>query len=171
MDFEFDSMGDYLKAERLLGRKCDDGDRFRTLVRLYDQMDTAHRARFNRYKKYNFIKAFLSMWNPSAVYWEKQEFMKGKLTSLLLSTMSMRNLRDDRNTLTLGIIGDILRQNPDYIDTELILNNMKLYGQGLMDGVHNQLTAMKMIERDLKWTTKVNGLFDGGCVQGFDRRS
>ena len=87
VDFEFDSMGDYLKAERLLGRKCDDGDRFRTLVRLYDQMDTAHRARFNRYKKYNFIKAVLSMWNPSAVYWEKQEFMKGKLTSLLLSTM------------------------------------------------------------------------------------
>lgn len=162
VDFEFDSMGDYLKAERLLSRKCDDGDRFRTLVRLYDQMDTAYHDGFNWQKKYNFIKAFLSVWNPSAAYWEKQEFMKGKLTSLLLSSMPMRNLRYDRNTLTSNIIGDILRQNPDYIDPELILNNMDLYGQGLMDEVHEQLMVMNMAERDLKWTTKVNGLFTGG---------
>ena len=162
VDFEFDSMGDYLKAERLLSCKCDDSDRFRTLVRLYDQMDTAYHSRRNWQKKYNFIKAFLSVWNPSATYWKKREFMKGKLTSLLLSSMSMRNIRDDRNTLTADIIGDILRQNPDYLDPELILHNMELYGQGLMDGVHEQLMAMKMTERDLKWTTKVNGLFDGG---------
>lgn len=162
VDFEFDSMGDYLKAEQLLSHKCDDGDRFRTLVRLYDQMDKARRARFNWQKKYNFIMAFLSVWNPSAGYWEKQEFMKGKLTSLLLSSMSMRNLRDERNTLTANIIGKILQQNADYIDPELILNNMELYGQGLMDEVHKLLMAMKMAERDLKWTTKVNGLFNGG---------
>lgn len=162
VDFEFDSMGDYLKAEQLLSHKCDDGDRFRTLVRLYDQMDKARRARFNWQKKYNFIMAFLSVWNPSAGYWEKQEFMKGKLTSLLLSSMSMRNLRDERNTLTANIIGKILQQNADYIDPELILNNMELYGQGLMDEVHKLLMAMKMAERDLKWTTKVNGLFNEG---------
>lgn len=162
VDFEFDSMGDYLKAGRLLNRNCNDDDRFRTLVRLYDQMNTAYHARLNWQKKYNFIKAFLSVWNPSVSYWKKQEFMKGKLTSLLLSSMSMRNLRDNRNTLTADIIGDILRQNPNYIDPGLILNNMELYGQGLMDEVHKQLMAMKMAERDLKWTTKVNGLFDGG---------
>lgn len=162
VDFEFDSMGDYLKAERLLSRKCDDGDRFRTLVRLYDQMDKARRDGLSWQKKYNFIIAFLSVWNPSADYWEKQELTKGKLTSLLLSSMSMRNLRDDRNTLTANIIGKILQQNPDYIDPELILNNMELYGHGLMDEVHKLLMAMKMAERDLKWTTKVNGLFNGG---------
>ena len=162
VDFEFDSMGDYLKAERLLNRKCDDGDRFRTLERLYDQMDAAYHVRLNWQKKYNFIRTFLSVWNPPAVFWEKREFMKGKLTSLLLSSMSMRNLRDDKNTLTSDIIADILRQNPDYIDPELILKNMELYSQGLMDEVHGQLMSMKMSERDLKWTTKVNGLFDGG---------
>ena len=39
---------------------------------------------------------------------------------------------------------------------------MELYSQGLMGEVHGQLMSMKMSERDLKWTTKVNGLFDGG---------
>ena len=170
VDFEFDSMGDYLKAERLLSRKGDDSDRFRTLIRLYDQMDTAYHDGFNWQKKYNFIKAFLSVWNPSAAYWEKQEFMKGKLTSLLLSSMSMRNLRDDRNTLTSNIIGDILRQNPDYIDPELILNNMELYGQGLMDEVHKQLIVMSMAERDQKWTTKVNELFTGAVYMDLIER-
>ena len=162
VDFEFDSMGDYLKAERLLNRNCDDGERFKTLVRIYDKMDTDYNSNQNWQKKLNFAKAFLSVWNPSAVFWRKREFMKGKLTSLLLSSMSMRNLRDDMNTLTADIIDDILQQNPDYIDPELILKNMELYSQGLMDKVHRQLMSMKMAERDLKWTTKVNGLFDGG---------
>lgn len=162
VDFEFDSMGDYLKAERLLNRNCDDGERFKTLVRIYDKMDTDYNSNQNWQKKLNFAKAFLSVWNPSAVFWRKREFMKGKLTSLLLSSMSMRNLRDDKNTLTADIIDDILQQNPDYIDPELILKNMELYSQGLMDKVHRQLMSMKMAERDLKWTTKVNGLFDGG---------
>ena len=162
VDFEFDSMGDYLKAERLLSCNCNDDYRFMTLVKLYDQMDTAYLAKLNWQKKYNFIKAFLSIWNPPAAYWEKDEFLKGKLTSLLLSSISMRNIRDNRNTLTTDIIDNILRQNPDYIDPGLILNNIELYSHGLMDEVHVQLMAMTMAERDLKWSTKVNGLFDGG---------
>ena len=47
VDFEFDSMGDYLKAERLLSRNCDDGDRFKTLVRIYDKMDADYSSNQN----------------------------------------------------------------------------------------------------------------------------
>jgi len=161
IDFEFDSMGDFLKAERLLSRKCDDGDRFKTLILLFNKFEADYKAGRNWQKTYNFIRAFLSLWNPPAEIWQKQEFIKGKLTSLLLSSTPKRNLRDDNNTLTPAIIGSIIKVNPDYIEPELILQNIDLYSQGLMDEVHTQLMGMTMAERDLKWTTKVNGLYDG----------
>ena len=165
VDFEFDSMGDYLKAERLLSRNCDDSDRFRTLVRIYDKMDVDYHSNQNWQKKLNFVKAFLSVWNPPTAIWQKPEFMKGKLTSLLLSSMPLRNQRDEDNTLTSDIIGNILQNNPNYIQPELILQNIELYSTGLMDKVHAKLMDMTMTERDLAWTTKVNGLFDGAYYQ------
>lgn len=158
-------MGDYLKAERLLSRNCDDGDRFKTLVRIYDKMDADYSSNQNWQKKLNFVKAFLSVWNPPAAIWQKPEFMKGKLTSLLLSSMPLRNQRDEENTLTSDIIGSILQNNPDYIQPELILQNIELYSTGLMDKVHAKLMDMTMSVRDLAWTTNVNGLFDGAYYQ------
>lgn len=165
VDFEFDSMGDYLKAERLLSRNCDDGDRFKTLVRIYDKMVADYHSNHNWQKKLNFVKAFLSEWNPSAAIWQKPEFMKGKLTSLLFSSMPLRNQRDEKNTLTSDIIGSILQNNPDYIQPKLILQNIELYSTELMDKVHAKLKNMTMSKRDLAWTTKVNGLFDGAYYQ------
>ena len=91
--------------------------------------------------------------------------MKGKLTSLLLSSMPLRNQRDEENTLTSDIIGSILQNNPDYIQPELILQNIELYSTGLMDKVHAKLMDMTMSVRDLAWTTNVNGLFDGAYYQ------
>jgi hypothetical protein len=125
----------------------------------------------NWQKTYNFIKAFLSLWNPPAVIWQKPEFIKGKLTSLLLSSMPKRNLQDEENTLTPDIIGNIIKQNPDYIEPDLILQNIELYGQGLMDEIHAQLMGMTMSERDLKWTTKVNGLYDGAYYSDLIERN
>ena len=161
IDFEFDSMGDFLKAERLLSRKCDDYDRFKTLVRLFNKFEADYNAELKWQKTYNFIRAFLSLWNPPADVWQKPEFIKGKLTGLLLSSMPKRNLRDEENTLTPDIIRNIIQQNPTYIEPDLILQNIELYGQGLIDEVHAQLMGMTMAERDLKWTTKVNGLYEG----------
>lgn len=165
VDFEFDSMGDYLKAERLLSRNCDDSDRFKTLMRIYDRMDADYRSNQNWQKKFNFLKAFLSIWNPPTAIWQQSEFIDGKLTSLLLSSMPLRNQRDERNTLTSDIIGKILQYNPDYIQPGLILQNISLYSTGLIDKIHSKLMNMTMSERDLAWTTKVNELFDGAYYQ------
>lgn len=163
VDFEFDSMGDYLKADRLLNRKCDESDRFHTLLRLFNVMDENYHGNRggNWQKQYNFIRAFLSVWNPPAMIWQKPAFINGQLTSTLLSCLPHRNVRNDENTLTPDIIETILQQNPDYIEPQLMLQNFTLYSQGLIDYVHKKLMSLSMAERDLFWTTKVNGLFDG----------
>lgn len=163
VDFEFDSMGDYLKADCLLHRKCDESDRFRTLLRLFEIMeDNYHGNRSGNWQKqYNFICTFLSVWNPPAQIWQMPAFIKGKLTSTLLNCLPYRNVLDDENTLTPNIIEIILKQNPDYIEPQLMLKNITLYSSELINYVHQKLLSLSMAERDLFWTTKVNGLFDG----------
>ncbi len=166
VDFEFDSMGDYLKADCLLNRKCEESDRFRILQRLFDIMVDNNKHRKGIWQKqFNFIRAFLSIWNPPTVIWKNSTFVKGKMTSILLSCLQDRNVRDDENTLTPGIITNILNENPDYIEPQLMLQNLTLYSQNLIDYVHNKLLSLSMAERDLCWTTKVNNLFEGAVYK------
>lgn len=162
VDFEFDSMGDFLKADSLLNRKCDEGDRFRIIQSLFDVMERNKNLNSigKWQKQYNFIRAFLSVWNPPFMVWQKSAFINGKLTRMLLECLQYRNVRDDQNTLTPGIIETILQQNPGYIEPQLMLKNLTLYSQGLINSVHDKLLSMTMAERDLFWTTKANGLFD-----------
>lgn len=166
LDFEFDSMGDYLKAGVLFDDEYDDAKRLKVLEFLYDQMDKEQRERKGTWqKKYNVISAFLSIWNPPVNIWKQKIFMKGKLTSILLSSVHMRNTRVEDNTLTSDIIGQILQKDQDYLAPDLILSNLELYSKGLIDEVHKLLHVKKMAERDLLWTTKVNGLYDGAVYK------
>lgn len=166
VDFEFDSMGDYLKADCLLNRKCEENDRFRTLQKLLDIMDDNYNHRKGNWQKqFNFIRAFLSIWNPPTVIWQNPTFIKGQMTSILLSCLQDRNVRDNENTLTSEIITNILQQNPDYIEPQLMLQNLTLYSQDLIDYVHEKLSALSMAKRDLLWTTKVNNLFEGAIYK------
>lgn len=166
VDFEFDSMGDYLKAYCLLNRKCEESDRFRTIRNIFDVMDDNYKRRNGNWQKqYNFIRAFLSIWNPPTVIWQNPIITKGQMTSILLSCLPDRNVRDDENTLTPEVISNILQQNPDYIEPQLMLQNLMLYSQNLIDHVHNNLLQLSMAERDLRWTTKVNNLFEGAIYK------
>lgn len=167
VDFEFDKMGDYLKAYSLIESKCDDSDRFNTLKRIFDMMDDDYHHGRDTTKKEHFITAFLSVWNPNESIWKRPEFVKGRLTSLLLSCQHLRNIRDKGNTLTRELIGNILDNNPDFLEPELIFNNFELYSNGLMNDVHTKLKNMTMAERDEKWTTKANGLFMGAAYQDY----
>ena len=166
VDFEFDSMGDYLKAYCLLNRKCEESDRFRTIRNLFDVMDDNYKRGNGKWQKqYNFIRAFLSIWNPPMVIWQDPVITNGKMTSILLSCLSDRNVRDDENTLTPEVISNILEKNPDYIEPQLMLENLTLYNPDLLNHVHDNLLRLSMAERDLRWTTKVNNLFEGAIYK------
>lgn len=167
VDFEFDKMGDYLKVYSLIKRNCNDVERLKTLLHIFDMMDYNYHHDMETTKKEHFITAFLSVWNPEESIWKRPEFVNGCLTSLLLSCQHLRNVRDDRNTLTPELIANILDHNPDFLEPELIFNNFELYSNGLMNEVHAKLKNMTMVERDLKWTTKANNLFMGAAYQDY----
>lgn len=59
--FEYDSMGDYLKADVLLRHKVDDYSKLKFLCRLVDFTTAEYQTSTDNTKIFNFIKAFLSI--------------------------------------------------------------------------------------------------------------
>lgn len=158
--FEYDSMGDYLKADRLLNYKYDDHNKLNTLLGLCRILYDSNDHKTNKSKIFNFIVSFLSLWNPNKEFWNKQEFINGSLTSALLKSISLRNIHE-QSTLESSVIAKILQLNPNYLAPDLILNNFNVYNtQLLIDQVHTSLKNMTMAERDFEWSTKVNKLYD-----------
>lgn len=74
--FEYDSMGDYLKAYVLLRHKVDDYSKLKFLCRLVDFTAAENQISIDNTKIFNFIKAFLSIWNPSVELWHHKEINK-----------------------------------------------------------------------------------------------
>lgn len=161
IDFEYDSLGDYLKAACLSDRAISDEEKLKKLISLFDIMDVRGQDQTTIDKIFSFLRAFISIWNPNPAIWENKEFQDGKLTSILLSSLHYRNVRDEENTLSQTHIDKIIQLHTDFIEPELILMNIDLYSKGLFDSVHEYLCDLEMHDRDLKWSTKVNALYDG----------
>lgn len=160
IEFEYESLGDYLKAGCLLDRNISDKDKLDYLLRLFKILDNKNAPEVLRSKILSFLQAFLSIWNPNEGIWNADVFQKGCLTSILLSVLHNRNVRDEENTLHQAHIDSILEKNPDYREPELILNNFEVYSKGLFAPVHDYLISLGMNVRDEVWTTKVNALYN-----------
>lgn len=160
IDFEYESLGDYLKAGCLSDRNMSEVDKLNLLLKYYKILDIKTTPEVLKLKIYSFLRAFLSIWNPSPSVWENKAFQKGCLTSILLSSLHYRNVKDDENTLMSAHIESILQNNPSYREPELILKNFSLYSKGLFQPIHEYLLLLKMCDRDLIWSTKVNALYD-----------
>lgn len=162
VDFEYESLGDYLKAGCFNDRRMSEGDKLAYLVNLFHIMKRNEQHHLDDGKIYCFLRAFLSIWNPSERIWQSKVFQNGELTSILLSGLHCRNVTDGENTLKSEYIDSILENQTDFCNPELILMNFDLYAKGLFDSVHKRLNAMKMHERDMKWSKEVNRLYNYG---------
>ena len=118
--FEYDSMGDYLKADVLLRHKVDDYSKLKFLCRLVDFTTAEYQTSTDNTKIFNFIKAFLSIWNPPVELWHHKEIINGKLTDLFIESLGLRNVANDLMQTDGTIMEDILDANPNY-NTLLIL--------------------------------------------------
>ena len=93
--FEYDSMGDYLKADVLLRHKDDDYSKLKFLCRLVDFTTAEYQSSTDNTKIFNFIKAFLSIWNPPVGLWHHKEIVNGKLTDFHPESTYKKCLREE----------------------------------------------------------------------------
>lgn len=156
--FEYDSMGDFMKADKVLQRyKNDKGvlDYIISGLTFYikKQENNSNYVHFQ-----NLVVTLLSMWKPDTNVWVKPEFQKGGvLEKYFLSSLNYSPSLDEQR---INAAIQIIEQHNKICDPLFLLKNLKFVENILLDRVFEQLTAMSLHERDLKWTTLVNSLYD-----------
>ena len=74
--------------------------------------------------------------------------------SVLLDSLSNRNLKSGKSTLDDVDISDLIIDN--ILNVKYIFQHFTLFKDKLIDKLHSRLHSMSMVERDEKWTIEVN---------------
>lgn len=157
--FEYDSMGDYLKADVLLRHKVDDYSKLKFLCRLVDFTTAEYQTSTDNTKIFNFIKAFLSIWNPPVELWHHKEIINGKLTDLFIESLGLRNVANDLMQTDGTIMEDILDANPNYLQPDVFINLLENHNESVISEFHGKLLSMSMGERDAIWSASANSFY------------
>lgn len=157
--FEYDSMGDYLKAYVLLRHKVDDYSKLKFLCRLVDFTAAENQISIDNTKIFNFIKAFLSIWNPSVELWHHKEIINGKLTDLFIESLALRNVANDLMQTDGTIMEDILDANPNYLQPDVFINLLENHNESVISEFHGKLLSMRIGERDTIWSASANSFY------------
>lgn len=157
--FEYDSMGDYLKADVLLRHKDDDYSKLKFLCRLVDFTTAEYQSSTDNTKIFNFIKAFLSIWNPPVGLWHHKEIVNGKLTDLFIESLALRNVANDLMQTDGTIMEEILDANPNYLQPDVFINLLESHNESVISEFHQKLLSMGMSERDIIWSESANSFY------------
>lgn len=157
--FEYDSMGDYLKADVLLRHKVDDYSKLKFLCRLVDFTTAEYQTSIDNTKIFNFIKAFLSIWNPPVELWHHKEIINGKLTDLFIESLGLRNVANDLMQTDGTIMEDILDANPNYLQPDVFINLLESHNVSVISEFHQKLLSMGLSERDTIWSASANSFY------------
>lgn len=157
--FEYDSMGDYLKAYVLLRHKVDDYSKLKFLCRLVDFTAAEYQISIDNTKIFNFMKAFLSIWNPPVELWHHKEIINGKLTDLFIESLALRNVANDLMQTDGTIMEDILDANPNYLQPDVFINLLENHNESVISEFHGKLLSMRMGERDTIWSASANSFY------------
>lgn len=158
--FEFQDMGDYLKAEQMLFSSKSDKEMVRRLVSLINDIKSHRYSRNDSRNIVQMLVAFLAEWNPSPEIWTKDEFLRGVLKPLLIQSFHYRKIDSPKSTITTGLVQEFIRQNADFLNAEFLLQHYEIFLPNLLDTIHSILMPMSIMERDEKWTIGVNKLLD-----------
>lgn len=159
ISFEYDSMGDYLKADILLHQKCDDYSKLKFLSNLYDLTQFKYNQTIDSVKIENFIRIFLSVWNPDIGVWHNKEIEHGKLTELFIESLAYRKMEDDKLESDRSVLQNLLEWNPKILKPEIFVSLLKNNNIAVLEEFHNKLFKLSMAERDLIWSTSANALY------------
>ena len=157
--FEYDSMGDYLKAYVLLRHKVDDYSKLKFLCRLVDFTTAEYQTSIDNTKIFNFIKAFLSIWNPPVELWHHKEIINGKLTDLFIESLGLRNVANDLMPTDETIMEDILDANPNYLQPDVFIYLLENHNESVISEFHGKLLSIRMGERDTIWSASANSFY------------
>lgn len=158
--FEYDSMGDYVRATNIMILNKTDEERYAHLQRLVAKIIRLDIDPKERKQIRNTIRAFLSVWNPDESFWSKPEFNTSELKAILVDSLADRNLQSKSSSLKPHIVKALLIADDNLLNIERVFNQFHTYRDQLMPYLHEKLMSLNMLRRDEIWTIGVNKLLD-----------
>ena len=153
--FEYDSMGDSLKASYMLSR----GDRF-----VIDYLLRVMRILQERKKEidqYNYLPNvftfLLAEWKPQIEIWERL-LVYDDLRKCFMQGLYLRRDEENYAKKINSLAEKIVRDFPEYLDPRELLDKYRTYKHGVLDIVFSSLKKKSLVKRDEEWTIKVNNL-------------
>lgn len=158
--FEYEDMGDYVRAKCLNDYNQSDEERLNHLKRMLDGISKQKTLKIPVGRTISTICTFLAVWNPKEEIWHRPEFKTVPFAGLVLQSLKRRHLNKEDSTLKPELISEIVRLYPAIIRPNFIFKNFELYKDSLNGTIHDILMEKRMVERDESWTVYVNQLWD-----------
>lgn len=157
VEFEYENLGDYMRAFTLLSSKMD-GEVIAQW--LFEQKTLITQKRLSRTKFTHFVGALLSVGEVKT-----DAFLGMALKGKIWDEELMEALQY-RGRYNKTIVSKFLHDGTMKIVTFLI-RDVDVYGEDIIEGVHQTLMEMTLSERDLNWSVKLNELYDWNGREGF----
>lgn len=157
VEFEYENLGDYLKALVLMRSKMNSTE---VSDWLYLQKDIIKRKNHSPMKFTHFVGALLSLGG------QKTETFINKALSGTEWDIELMDALQYKGPYNKNIVSKFLQEGNIKIINYLI-RDVEEYGSEQIDGLHQTLMGMKLPERDIKWSVKVNELYDWNGREAF----
>ncbi len=158
VEFEFENLGDFLRAFTLLRTKNMDAKDISDW--LHDQRKKIIAKHLNRVKFTHFVGALLSVGNEKTEVFIEKALAGKEWDTELVDALQYRGPYNKRIVSKLILDGNIKIVN-------YLIRDVDTYGSDLIDGLHQTLMNMQLPERDKKWSAIVNELYDWNGRDGF----
>lgn len=162
--FEYDSMGDYLKADYILRRYQSDIavlDYIKRGLNFFKgKAEDANAIHFQ-----NLVIVLLSIWKPDTNVWIKPDFQRGGMLERYFLNSLYYSTEIEEQRLEAAV--KLIEQHNRIYDPFFLLKNLYYIENTVLDKALNSLSKMSMSERDLKWTAKVNEVYDNYGMMDF----
>lgn len=150
--FEFENIGDVLKANALLNSKKSDSD----IMELLDNTSVnLEKNNLSSSKFDNMVTALIAMWNRDKDVIEIEEFIEGKFRPMLI-----RAVKEYATEANGSKIKRWLDETKSEYEPLNLLHNLDNASTDLFNRADLSLSKMAMKERDIQWTIPVNDFFN-----------
>ena len=160
VEFEFENLGDFMRAFTFLGSKMSAESMSDWL---YGQKAKMKKSRMPYTKFMHFVGALLSVGSEKTDVFAERALAGNDWDGELFDALQYRG-QYNRN-----IVAKFLTDGNTKIVSYLI-RDVDEYGYDQIEGLHQTLMSLPLPERDLKWSLNLNELYDWNGREGFSQR-
>lgn len=154
--FEFENLGDFLKA-KVWRDEFMDKPYSELLVNIKNRLSQPDSTKDLEHA----LEALLSIYESKSGLWDEKDIIDGDLTKYVLNSLQYHRSPKEFEDYTLRIVRGIYQNNKELISPQFLSKQISDIGKSAMKLLHDDLKSKSQNDLDEFWTDRVNRLFSG----------